>query len=398
MSYTYSRLGRDQIRLLRLGLVRNDSDLYLEIFHIARDKAPPYAAVSYTWGDAIQTESVYLDNRVFRIRRNLWSCLYYLTLNAAHSRVKHIWVDAICIDQSSNEERTAQVRVMDEIYRNASYVSVWLGLAPLPNDQFSLINQEQRENARTCDIEPFVWTDHAKELANHPYWTRYWVIQECLCARDIQIHCSGNIIHWEGFRDVLFWEGNLGPINDVQESLLSPAEEKLGSLTYGALPLLLGRGPEHGLLRERPLHALLVHHRHSQCKDARDRVFAFLGLLALAERAMLEKFFPNYALSEDRVVIIALAHVRDVNLVNVTVESEELFCGLGVESKVRRRRLLWAAGRFFPLDYVKYVLQPGPFAEYMTEKDEIDTREYEQFEQWEDARPREGTSDSCCIL
>ena len=39
----------------------------------------------------------------------------------------YIWIDTISIDQSSPEERTAQVSIMADIYSNATYVVVWLG-------------------------------------------------------------------------------------------------------------------------------------------------------------------------------------------------------------------------------------------------------------------------------
>ena len=39
----------------------------------------------------------------------------------------YLWVDAICIDQNSDEERSAQVPLMRQIYGNAKSVLVWLG-------------------------------------------------------------------------------------------------------------------------------------------------------------------------------------------------------------------------------------------------------------------------------
>jgi hypothetical protein len=39
-----------------------------------------------------------------------------------------LWVDAVCIDQADDEERSEQVQMMSRIYKNASRVLVWLGL------------------------------------------------------------------------------------------------------------------------------------------------------------------------------------------------------------------------------------------------------------------------------
>jgi hypothetical protein len=38
-----------------------------------------------------------------------------------------MWIDAVCIDQGNNEEKTQQVGIMKEIYRCATQVLIWLG-------------------------------------------------------------------------------------------------------------------------------------------------------------------------------------------------------------------------------------------------------------------------------
>lgn len=38
-----------------------------------------------------------------------------------------VWIDALCINQTDIDERSAQVRLMPQIYSNASCVIVWLG-------------------------------------------------------------------------------------------------------------------------------------------------------------------------------------------------------------------------------------------------------------------------------
>jgi hypothetical protein len=41
-----------------------------------------------------------------------------------------VWIDQICIDQKSLAERSAQVKLMGEIYTRAANVLVWLGADP----------------------------------------------------------------------------------------------------------------------------------------------------------------------------------------------------------------------------------------------------------------------------
>jgi hypothetical protein len=104
-----------------------------------------------------------------------------------------------------------------------------------------------------------------------------------------------------------------------------------------------------------PLYDLLVLHHQVQYKEPRDRVFALLGLVKAEERRMLGRFFPDYAMAEDHVLIITLAHPTqytfELALADrepITPNSEEIFLGLGVKSKTRRRSLLRRAKH---LDY-----------------------------------------------
>jgi hypothetical protein len=53
----------------------------------------------------------------------------------------HIWVDAICIDQAENDERSGQILRMRDIYTRVSKVTVWLG--PEGNDSEKVIQFTQ---------------------------------------------------------------------------------------------------------------------------------------------------------------------------------------------------------------------------------------------------------------
>lgn len=41
----------------------------------------------------------------------------------------HVWVDAICINQKNDYERTYQVQMMRTIYERSEHVAIWLGAA-----------------------------------------------------------------------------------------------------------------------------------------------------------------------------------------------------------------------------------------------------------------------------
>ena len=52
-----------------------------------------------------------------------------------------LWVDQICIDQSSNKERNHQVAMMGDIYRRATETYMWLGPDPYDGAAFEAISR-----------------------------------------------------------------------------------------------------------------------------------------------------------------------------------------------------------------------------------------------------------------
>ena len=116
MPFSYRALRPGDVRLLEVVTGANDRDLRFRMKHVHREVAPQYTAVSYTWGNDEATEPIWIDEECFRVRPNLWGCLYYLGRKAGW---KHIWADAICIDQNNIHEKNEQVRTMGQTYANA---------------------------------------------------------------------------------------------------------------------------------------------------------------------------------------------------------------------------------------------------------------------------------------
>jgi hypothetical protein len=90
------------------------------------DSAPPYNAISYTWGDPASTVNITVDGRTMIVRQN---CDYVLQQAFTNTKkeTKYLWVDAICIDQSELEERGHQVALMGELYKRATHVFACVG-------------------------------------------------------------------------------------------------------------------------------------------------------------------------------------------------------------------------------------------------------------------------------
>ncbi|KAK4099068.1 HET-domain-containing protein [Parathielavia hyrcaniae] len=369
MEFTYSSPVRaEELRLLK-PIQINHSALFFTITKGHRRSAPPYTAVSYVWGNDKASEHIFLDGRRFPVRPNLWSCLYYLGENARGGPWTYLWVDAICIDQSNDAERNVQVRLMDETYHNAACVSVWLGLPTIPRDMMMRSPDPGLPPARIIEMESFDWGDAIVGLANRPYWSRFWVVQEFLLAQQLVLHCGNSQMSWDNFRDMLCYETGVD-LTDPDFGAPGHTLNTAAALSYRALPLVMNRHVDKFPEYLQPLYDLLVQHRRSQSTDPRDRVFALLGLVTHEERAFLERFFPDYSMLEDVVRVIALAHVVHFPRTStqpeegITVDSEELFQGLGVRSKSERRRLLRRAEDF---DYLED-WDPGQVAEYFLQE------------------------------
>lgn len=93
------------------------------------DDAPEYPAISYNWGDEEDTRPIMLNNRVVQVTANLAAFLRH----AQHGRhlwgIRNAWIDALCINQKDDSEKSWQVQMMRDIYAGADEVYAWLGRA-----------------------------------------------------------------------------------------------------------------------------------------------------------------------------------------------------------------------------------------------------------------------------
>jgi hypothetical protein len=121
-----------------------------EFFTVDLDQAPPYIALSYTWGDPNDPLPIVIDGIVVKVTRNLHSALTNLREDLV---ARPLWVDAICIDQSDDDEKSKQVQLMGKIYQEALHVMVWLGPADDTSDAVMDYLNEVGQEALSCGIE-----------------------------------------------------------------------------------------------------------------------------------------------------------------------------------------------------------------------------------------------------
>lgn len=143
-TYRYKSLDPQQIRLLRLKVpaIQQRPDIELEIVNL--DSLPNYEAISYTWDGQECDQTIVCNGRSLLTTMNCIKILEQLATRSVH----RFWMDAICIDQQSEnsaQDKRKQLPLMGEIYSRASRVLIWLGEATHEsNETFAFLNDISR--------------------------------------------------------------------------------------------------------------------------------------------------------------------------------------------------------------------------------------------------------------
>jgi hypothetical protein len=215
--YHYEPLLENQFRILEITAVQ--PEICTRLARCVVGQSPPFHALSYAWGSESNTEVIICDNAQFLITPHLHECLVSIFLENGPTR---LWVDAICIDQSSDSEKGAQVAKMHRLYHNADLVYVWLGKASdgsneamdairdvgLPRD--SKDTSEEQMNNRLLHLKSeapkLFQMDLFKPitaLSRRSWFQRLWVVQEYLLARSVIFLCGRKTVDSRKLRDTL---------------------------------------------------------------------------------------------------------------------------------------------------------------------------------------------------
>ncbi|KAJ8111421.1 hypothetical protein OPT61_g5981 [Boeremia exigua] len=275
-----------EIRLIELQPSDDAADIRCKLQSYALEPvAPTYVALSYRWGGKNADCFIKVNEESVCVGRNLWMFLREMRRRCFS---KKIWIDALCINQKDATERSQQVQMMRQIYTSARSVCVWLGEADALIDAamdfmttYKSLTQQLRR-ARIADISKltaktgyYFWTKQiAKAMlsfSSNTYWTRVWIIQEFILAKEISI-CSGTReVDWQLFNQVIVEVDNLrkngrpGCVPLLTRFLSSPAV-KITKTRKNIGPQL------------RPLVDLLLDFKDQQATDPCDKIYALLGL------------------------------------------------------------------------------------------------------------------------
>ncbi|KAF1847250.1 uncharacterized protein K460DRAFT_55871 [Cucurbitaria berberidis CBS 394.84] len=297
-SYRYEPLTpkTPAIRLLDV-LPSKPGELCCQLNEVFLDQNPKFTTVSYCWGATKRTiPTTFLcengKHAQLNITPNLQSFLLQFIINHPdHGTRPMLWVDAASINQDDNEERSAQVAMMQDIYHKAERVIAWLGEGTLQSDAGmafipQLVAAEQRAKMLDGTLSsistwrrlrmlglPKEGNDDKYEafvsLFKREWFSRVWIIQEVAMAKEVQLTCGSQSASWDDFVKAYFFMNTLNLI------MPDPA---------GSTPSLIR---VHGVIlsrESRVLHhtrdllGILLRSRSSLATDPRDKIFALLGL------------------------------------------------------------------------------------------------------------------------
>ncbi|CAI6092745.1 unnamed protein product [Clonostachys chloroleuca] len=121
--FTYEALALGEFRLLSIRPGHAPCEYNYSLRHENISNPPSYKALSYAWGDPTANHGIKVNGGTFAINSNLKTALKYLDFEDEEA----IWIDAICINQNDDQERSRQIAAMSHIYRGASEVIAWIG-------------------------------------------------------------------------------------------------------------------------------------------------------------------------------------------------------------------------------------------------------------------------------
>ncbi|KAK8125026.1 uncharacterized protein PG998_000785 [Apiospora kogelbergensis] len=274
----------------------------------ANHKQQDYDALSYTWGTDKAIAPILIDGQVHLVRYNLFRALQSLRLP---NRKRFLWIDALCINQESPEERAGQVSRMEKIYSGAKQAVVWLGegveqpnistdaamdfLVTISKRKGEIdlrlgngISRKEYYAKLAClfgsiDARADGWKllGGIRFLFTGDWWRRIWTLQEVVLTDRVVMKMGRKEICWTCFEDI----SKLCTVYTVhthQDTLPSQSRQRVHFL----LPRLLVQADTVRKIRDKrrsgttiPLSLMIEYTISRKATDPRDKVYGGLGLI-----------------------------------------------------------------------------------------------------------------------
>jgi hypothetical protein len=214
-----------------------------------RNQAPRYTALSYVWGDPTATTTISINSRSINVTTNLELALR--CLRSSNDAIP-LWIDALCINQKDDQEKSKQVSRMREVYMNAETVNVWLGeeedagLAldflreihrllckgssfgncggiPKLKDENDSAWIRLRSTFSNTDGYEANWTACDSLFHKRQWWRRTWIIQEVAHAGEVAAHIGKIQLSLEELCELFFIYTLV--LRELRQSAMAPLWE-----------------------------------------------------------------------------------------------------------------------------------------------------------------------------
>ncbi|KXH66391.1 hypothetical protein CSAL01_10006 [Colletotrichum salicis] len=279
-----------------------------------------YTAVSYAWGDVSITNRILVDDQQVQVTTNLEAALRHLAAGRIDENLgSTFWVDALCINQRDEAERTQQVSYMRQIYQNAAKSFIWLGSASVDSDlaMNTILDLDKLADSGVFAVMSWSEFPFAKIAVNpmvdkvqtilreiigelcrkksarlkaigslfeRSWFQRVWVIQERVLSKDCLVCCGDTWMSWDALYDG-FWV--LCGVRDYLNIVGSGTGRRDSSTLVASLTAALDRvtpvaftRPNSSLLTLFSLLSRMCNEAQLQASDQRDYVFSLLGLVS----------------------------------------------------------------------------------------------------------------------
>jgi hypothetical protein len=328
------------IRIFKLLPGKPEDPIHGELIDASLDDKPKYEALSYSWGNPDIVSLIHLGeySNFLNGTTNLFSALVRLRRRDVP---RMLWVDAICINQRDDVEKTRQLTLMTRIYKEAVRVVVWLGpgfwnmghgLAKLKEllqyGRDDKLGNTQEISQRVSDFDSeeeksMDWYHMPSRSAfriglsralSRDWWNRLWVVQEIALSREAVLYCGNRRISWPATGEISKVVQKMGTEGEILNSSSGPnavdnAKEYLRSLLILQQNYLMGTRPH--------LLELLELFKNRLCTDPRDRIFS---LLALADESDAAFNKADYSMSisavQHRFFELCIARMNNLDIIS----------------------------------------------------------------------------------
>ena len=164
----------------------------MQTIRLSDKPLPTYETISYVWGDVALHGIVYVNGHKLDVPSSAEAVLKRMRYT---DRSRSVWIDSVCINQASMEDRNYQVQLMCDIYSSTVLGLIWLGeddgyAKEIVESLRALYDEARRETDDFQIFKATVWpgwwnaygppssvpfnAEYLAEFFNRPWFSRLW--------------------------------------------------------------------------------------------------------------------------------------------------------------------------------------------------------------------------------